>query len=238
MSKPYAHIRGVLLDKDGTILDYARTWVPINREVALAAARGEPALADRLLAAGGHDPATDHVTPGTPLAAGTADDIAACFAMVLGQRTPPDLPATITRIFADGGGSHAVLLDGAHAAIAALKRMGLAVGLATNDSDGGMRASLRRVGLLQSFDYLVAADGGHGAKPGPGMALAFARAMAIEPAHLAAVGDATHDLDMARAAGYGLRIAVLSGTGTRTDLTPHADAILPSIVNLPALLAR
>ena len=28
-------IRGILFDKDGTIIDYWRTWVPINREAAL-----------------------------------------------------------------------------------------------------------------------------------------------------------------------------------------------------------
>ena len=31
-------IRGILFDKDGTIIDYWRTWVPINREAALYAA--------------------------------------------------------------------------------------------------------------------------------------------------------------------------------------------------------
>ena len=60
----WPQIRGVLLDKDGTLLDYARTWVPINRQVALAAARGDKALADQLLLAGGHDPATDAVQIG------------------------------------------------------------------------------------------------------------------------------------------------------------------------------
>ena len=73
-------IRGILFDKDGTIIDYWRTWVPINREVALYAARGDKALADELLRLGGHDPATDRVTPGSPLAAGDFLDIAEAFA--------------------------------------------------------------------------------------------------------------------------------------------------------------
>ena len=49
-------IRAILFDKDGTIIDYWKTWVPINREVALFAAGGDPLLADELLCAGGHDP--------------------------------------------------------------------------------------------------------------------------------------------------------------------------------------
>ena len=69
-------IRGILFDKDGTVIDYWRTWVPINREAALYAAGGDRAVADELLRLGGHDPATDRVTPGSALAVGDFSDIA------------------------------------------------------------------------------------------------------------------------------------------------------------------
>lgn len=237
MHRRWSQIRGVLLDKDGTILDYAKTWIPINREAALAAALGDQSLADTLLRAGGHDPDTDVVTPGSPLAAAGADGIVACFASVLGAATPANLLKIVDRVFTEGGSRHAVLLDGAREAVLALKSAGLIVGLATNDTAGGMRASLARVGLLEQFDFLVAADDGHGAKPGPGMALAFAAATGLAPHSLAAVGDASHDLEMAKQAGYQLKVAVLSGTGTRADLAPHADIVLGSINELPAILA-
>jgi len=74
MNGRWSHIRGVLLDKDGTILDYERTWLPINRQIALAAARGEQNLADQLLRAGGQDPATGRIVPDSPFAAGTVDE--------------------------------------------------------------------------------------------------------------------------------------------------------------------
>lgn len=232
----WPHIRGVLLDKDGTIIDYSRTWVPINHEVALAAARGDRVLANELLRAGGLDPVTDVVTPGSPLAAAGAEGIVACFSPILGARTPPDLLETVKRIFAEGGGKYAVLLPGARQAIADLKARGLMVGLATNDSDGGMRASLSRVGLIGAFDFLVAADSGFGAKPDPGMALAFAKAVGLHPSVLAAVGDAAHDLATAARAGYGLKAAVLCGTGTRADLEPVADVVLESVADLVGLV--
>jgi phosphoglycolate phosphatase len=57
--------------------------------------------------------------------------------------------------------------------------------------------------------------------------------MGLEPHQAAVVGDSTHDLKMASSAGYGMRIAVLSGTGTHVDLAPHADVILDSIASLP-----
>lgn len=236
MTKRWSHIRGVLFDKDGTLLDYEKTWLPINHKVALAAAAGDKHLADELLRTCGHDPVTNRITPGTVIAAGTNDELAECFAAVLGPRSPRNLVGLISDIFAAGGAETATLIDGVHEAVFALKAKGLAIGIATNDTVDGMHASLARVGMLEAFDFLVAADSGHGAKPGPGMALAFARATGLAPAALAAVGDATHDLDMAKAAGYGLKVAVLSGTGTHTDLAPHADLVLPSVRELVAML--
>ena len=83
-------IRGILFDKDGTILDYARTWVPINREAALHAASGDEALAAELLRAHGQDPDTGAVVGGSLLAAGSIAEIADAFAAHLGERTPAE----------------------------------------------------------------------------------------------------------------------------------------------------
>ena len=59
----------------------------------------------------------------------------------------------------------------------------------------------------------------------------------LRPAEVAVVGDNRHDLEMARAGGAGLAIAVLSGTGTRQTLEPLADVVLRSVADLPAWLA-
>ena len=69
-------INGILFDKDGTLLDYAKSWLPVNRELARIAAEGDPELADRLLAACGMDPITGHVVPDSLLAAGNTEEIA------------------------------------------------------------------------------------------------------------------------------------------------------------------
>lgn len=234
---PASPIRAVLLDKDGTILDYARTWVPINREVAVFAAGGDRALAAELLQAGGHDPATDMVAAGSPLAAGSIADIADAFAARLGDRAPPDLESAIDRIFREGGARHAVLIEGAHDAMQALKSRGYKLGIATNDSIGGLEASLsRHSGLLDLCAFRAGCDSGFGAKPGPGMVEAFAAAIGQPAAAIAVVGDAIHDLEMGARAHVGWKIAVLSGTSDHAALAPHADAILPSIRELPSHL--
>ena len=206
---------GVLFDKDGTILDYWATWVPINRRAALWAAGGNAALAGELLRLGGHDPDTDHVKPGAPLAAGEFLDIAQAFAAHPDVGAAGELAAGIERIFCEGGAEHSVLIAGARETLIELRRRGLRIGLATNDSMGGIEASLARHDVLHLFDFCVGCDLGLGAKPDPRMVLGFCRAAGLARGEVAVVGDAIHDLVMGRAAGVGLNVGVLSGTSGR-----------------------
>lgn len=225
-------IRGILFDKDGTLLDYLKTWVPTNRTIARFAAGGDARLAAELLRAGGHDPETDRVTSGTVLAAGSHDEIADVFASVLKERTPRDLAVHIERLFREGGAKHSVLIDGVSDVLRALKARGVRMGVATNDSIGGLEASLAPHGLLGDFMFLAGCDSGYGGKPEPGMALAFCAAAGLEPGEVAVVGDAVHDLEMGRRAGLGLKIGVTTGTSPREDLAPHADVVLEELGEL------
>jgi phosphoglycolate phosphatase len=228
-------IRGILFDKDGTIIDYARTWVPTNREAALYAASGDEQIANELLRAYGQDPATGSVAAGSVLAVASISEIADAFAAHLAGRAPTDLTPALEKLYSGGGAKRAVLIEGADRTLAKLKRRGFRLGVATNDSVSGLKASLQRTGTLDLFDFAVGYDSGHGTKPGPGMALAFCKTLRIEPREMAVVGDAVHDLAMGRAAGAALNIGVLSGTSTAADLEPHADLILVSLNDMPAL---
>ena len=226
-------IRGVLFDKDGTLIDYEPTWIPIHREAAAYAAGGNLALAAELLRRNGQDPDTDAMTSGSVLAVGSIADVAAAFAAQLGARTPRNLEAGIDRVYSEGGARHAVLIEGARDTIAELKRRGLRLGVATNDSIGGLKASLGRHAILDLFDFAVGCDSGLGSKPDPRMVHGFCKAVGLRAAEVAMVGDAVHDLAMGRAAGVGLNVGVLSGTSEREDLEGYADLILPSINELP-----
>jgi len=227
-------IRGILFDKDGTIIDYWRTWIPINRAAALFAAGGDEALVDELLRLGGHDPATDRVLPGSALAAGDFDDIAAAFAAHPRVTATPALSAGIERIFCEGGAAHSALIAGARDTIAELRRRGFRTGLATNDSIGGLEASLTGHAILDLFEFTAGCDSGHGSKPAPGMVYGFCETVGLVPAEVAVVGDAVHDLAMGRAAGAGLTVGVLSGTSERDDLTDFCDLVVDSINDLLA----
>ena len=92
--------------------------------------------------------------------------------------------------------------------------------------------------LLELFDFLAGYDSGHGTKPAPDMVHAFGRETGLSVGEIAVVGDNLHDLVMGRAAGAGLVVGVLTGTGGREELATLADHVLDGITGLGALLDR
>ncbi len=231
-------IKGVLFDKDGTLLDFQATWGPVLHEAALAAAGGEGAKSEQLLALGGYDAELGKVRAGSLLAAGNTIEIAAAWAAQLPDWAPEALVVFLDDIFERGGARHATPLVDLAPLFARLGSRGLALGVATSDSLRGARASLAPLGVLELIDFLAGYDSGHGVKPGPGMVHGFCAATDLAAAQVAVVGDNRHDLHMGRAAGAGLVIGVLSGTGSRSELEAEADQVLENIAEIEGLLAR
>jgi phosphoglycolate phosphatase len=231
---PPRAIRGIVFDKDGTLLDYAATWGPINRAAALVASGGDAAGAARLLALAGGDPSTGHALADSLLAAGTTAEIAAAWAAAGSPLAAAELTETLDRLFQSGVGSAVPVMD-LSGLFARLKRRGLRLGVASSDSGAAVAATAERFGFAEHADFFAGYDSGHGVKPGPGMVAGFCRATGIEPGAVAVVGDNSHDIEMGRAVGAGLVIGVLTGTGTAATLAA-ADAVLDSIADLERFL--
>jgi len=237
-------ISGILFDKDGTLLDFARTWPAAYRAAAselatmatISTATEAPALADALLRRAGYD-TEGRLEPGSPLAAGSNAEIAAIWAAEPALAAIDDVLAAIERVFAHFADTAPATVPNLADLFARLGRRGLALGVATNDSAAAAHAWLDHVGVAGHLDFVCGADSGHGAKPGPGMVRAFCAATGLKPAAVAVIGDTPHDLDMARAAGAGLAIAVLGGVGTHEHLAPRADHVIASVAEIETLLA-
>ena len=86
--------------------------------------------------------------------------------------------------------------------------------------------------MLPEFAVIACADDGRPTKPAPDAVLHLCATVGVAPERAAVVGDAPADLRMARAAGVGRAIGVLSGVGDRATLGPLADVVLPSIEDL------
>jgi phosphonatase-like hydrolase len=129
-------------------------------------------------------------------------------------------------------------IDGAGAAVAALRAAGIKVALTSGFDRGVVDLLVRRLGWADQFDRVYASDDAPAGRPAPYL---IYRAMIDLGVHdvgrVAVVGDTPLDLQAASNARAGWVVGVLSGAhGIETlGATPHTH-LLPSIASLPKLL--
>jgi len=225
-------IEGIVFDKDGVLFDFQRTWGAWAHGVITALAQGDEGLAQTLADALAYDRPTRTFHRESFVIAGPAHHVSEAMAAHLPDWTLEDVHAVLvgeaaTAPLAPAVPLRPVLLD--------LQARGLRLGVATNDAERAAKAQLISQNVIDVFDLVCGFDSGFGAKPDPGMCLAFSQTTGIAPEALVMVGDSTHDMEAGRAAGFTC-VAVLTGVATAEDLAPFADAVLPDIAALGAWL--
>lgn len=233
MSERYIPIKGLCFDKDGTLFDFAATWEAWAKAFLRRAAKGDEARAIKVGAAIGFDLVAGKFAADSLVIAGTPGEVTDALMPHFAEMERSSLLAMLNEEAAQAPQQPAVplrpLLEG-------FRAQNIALGVATNDSEVPARAHLGAAGITDLFDFIAGYDSGHGGKPAPGQLLAFAKAVGLEPAQIAMVGDSTHDLHAGRAAGM-RTIAVLTGTAVTAQLAPFADVVLADIGEIPAWLA-
>jgi len=90
--------------------------------------------------------------------------------------------------------------DGALALLEDLRARGVLLAVATGKSRAGLARALGAAGLAGHFAATRCADQTQ-PKPHPAMLLELSEELAVEPARMLMIGDTSHDLEMAAAAG-------------------------------------
>ena len=229
-------LAGVLFDKDGTFVDFHLTWGPAVHAMIHALAEGDPARI-RAQAEALHFSVEDKRFLATsPIVAGSTADYGRLWAQALGRADADVLEREIDALSTIESLKALTPIGEPPAVFTVLRAMGLRLGVATNDSEASARRQIEALGIGGHVEFVAGYNSGHGGKPDPGMALAFARFLEASPSQIVMVGDSRHDLDCARAAGA-IAVAVLSGPADRRSLAPHADFVIETIGDLPGLLA-
>lgn len=222
-------IKGILFDKDGTLFDFATTWEAWAHAFLTRLTEGEVARATTIGAAIGFDYGAKSFDAGSVVIAGTPKDVV----VVLEQHLPEySQQALIDMINEEAGSAPQIEVTPLVPFLTGLRGRGLHLGVATNDAEEPALAHLDSAGATHLFDFVAGFDSGFGGKPEPGQLIGFAEHVSLDPAAIAMIGDSTHDLLAAKAAGM-LRVGVLTGMASADDLSPFADVVLPDISHLP-----
>ncbi|MBY8976573.1 HAD family hydrolase [Rhodobacteraceae bacterium NNCM2] len=229
----------ILFDKDGTLFDFHATWASVAESV-LSELTDDAATRHMLAQLGGYDLEARKFSAGAALVAGSLGEIAALWAQHLPGWEIAAIEELADRVAIEAASSGALVpaVPDLPALLEELRAAGFRLGIATHDTHASTVVQIEQVGATAAFDFVAGYDSGHGLKPGPGMLLAFAQAVGVPPAEIVMVGDSVGDLAMVESAGAGLAVGVLSGPATRLDLTPHADHVIETIGELPALLGH
>jgi phosphoglycolate phosphatase-like HAD superfamily hydrolase len=118
------------------------------------------------------------------------------------------------------------------ALFASLHSKGIKIAIATADDRAPTQAMIEAFDIDEYITTMVCADDGIPSKPAPDMVLTICERMQLDPSKVMVIGDTTSDLKMARSAGAGLAVGVLSGVSSARDLAAHADLILESVDEL------
>ncbi|WCM86380.1 phosphoglycolate phosphatase [Acidovorax sp. NCPPB 3576] len=221
-SSAFTHVRAVLFDLDGTLIDSAPDLGAAADK--LRTDRGLPSL-----------PAQRY----RPMAgAGARGMLSVAFDM---DTTHPDFPALREEFFVNYEAciqQRTKVFDGVDALIDQLTRAGMAWGIVTNKAARFTNVLVGATPLFNTAGAVISGDTTPHSKPHPAPLLEAAKRLGIEPAHCIYVGDDERDIIAGQAAGMRTVAALYGYLGTQTAVHEWgAHAVIKSPIEVLKLIS-
>ncbi len=231
----------VVFDKDGTLFDFHASWRPIFLEAVdrlLSQFSNRAEMQAELFRSLGYSAADGTFSEEGPFATATSDATIHAAATVIQQFSGPapwyECEQLVRRTFASilVNSTDYLPVIGLVSFFSSLHENGVRIAVITSDDSAPTEAALAKFRLSRFVDYIGCGDSPNRHKPAPDQLLAAAKLLDVSLTQTVVVGDSAADLRMARSAGAGLAVGVLTGVGSRKTLSPLADLILDSIAEI------
>ncbi|KON89970.1 hypothetical protein AF332_26205 [Sporosarcina globispora] len=226
-------IKGILFDKDGTILQFKSIWIKVMEGVIddllkMISETGNSKLKKQLCLSIGLR--NGEVDEKGHLASGTTRDIANAFQEVLPQQIPffhRWMSESILRR-TEQSIEYVKPVCNLSSLFKAIKQKGIIIGIATADDYETTVLCLKHLGIENDIKFLGTSDL-YEKKPSPQIVERFCEQFGLEKEEIAFVGDTVVDLKTAKNSKVRYGIGVLSGVGSEQELQNLADFVIPTI---------
>lgn len=222
-------IKALLFDKDGTLIDFEKTWFKAIHRVLVTLSKGDEQTLKRLEQV--CDYKDGKFTRDSMIIAESSADYADILAKACNEEGGKIFLQRYDNLALDEGLKATTPIGDPHGLLKTLKARGFKVGLATNGSYALAIGHSDKLGITSLFDFICGYDSGFGRKPKGGMVHGFAIHLDIKPHEIAVIGDTLHDIHMAKNAGA-FAIGVASGLTPYDILAKEADCMIERLEEL------
>ena len=230
--------KGIIFDKDGTLLDFDAFWVKVSvaaiREFLNEMGAKPVDVSEILTAFGIRDGRTD--TNGV-LCKGTYEQMGQIVYSILmkhGISVPQDVVTCRVEAAylqnAEAGEVRPTCPDLVEV-LTGLKSKGLKLAIVTTDQPHITNQCLEKLGIGRLFDRVYTDDGQTPTKPNPHCAWDFCREFGLNREQVVMVGDTLTDMSFAKNAGI-MGVGLAADDRAKAELLPYADTVISALSHL------
>jgi len=237
----------VIFDKDGTLTDFRKTWIPILKKRLelifdhLGINEKREKIKEEVYGAFGIG--ENLIDPYGPFPYSTPWEDEIIFSIFLYKNGIPWQKARDTSRYAIDKAERELdrtrftqLYPGVKEVLENLRQSGVLISLATADLTSIALDTLKHLRIYDLFDYIIGADMVKEGKPNPEMIFKTVDALHVDIKKTAMVGDTITDMEMGKKAGAGLVVGILEGGVANFEhLSRDADLVLESVREIQTL---
>ena len=225
----------ILFDKDGTLIEFDKSWEKIGVRLVDSFLDKFP-IADKEAAHRQLGVIDDAIVPNSVMGSGSLDDMVKAFNNIAGEDVS-DWTRNTSQELVDNRVPENNWIEGVYETIKSLKNEGYKIGIVTSDSRKGVMQFLEDTNSEDAFDLIISTETHAAEKPNPAVLNPLFDHYDVRPAEVVIVGDTNNDMKTKVNAELGLAIGVLSGIAKKDELE-DADYIIDTAVDVPKILKQ